>query len=85
MGTWVVKLGIAVGMATAVASFIPLLKLTLGNCFFEQGCGEYENLKLVGVGPASCLAGLAAAYLLVRVARLRVSHSASTSGKGNAA
>jgi uncharacterized membrane protein len=58
-----VKLGVVLGMATAAAAFFPILKLTMGKCFFEQGCGEHENLQLLGVLLASCLLGLVAAWI----------------------
>jgi RsiW-degrading membrane proteinase PrsW (M82 family) len=58
-----VKLGVVLGMVTTIAAFFPILKLTMGHCFFEQGCGEHENLRLLGVLLASCLSGLVAAWI----------------------
>ena len=48
-----VKLGVVLGMVATIAAFFPLLELTIGRCFFEQGCGEHENLRLLGVVLAS--------------------------------
>ena len=70
MNAVAVKVGVALGMVTAVASFMPLLKLFMGHCFFEQGCGNYENLQLVGVALVSCLVGLISAWCVTRVARI---------------
>jgi hypothetical protein len=62
-----VKLGVALGMVTTIATFFPVLKLTMGHCFFEQGCGDHENLQLLGVVLASCLLGLVAAWVAARL------------------
>ena len=62
-----VKLGVVLGMVTTVVACFPILKLTMGHCFFEQGCVEHENLQLLGVVLASCLAGLAVAWTAARL------------------
>lgn len=69
MNAVAVKLGVALGMVAAVASFLPLLKLFMGRCFFEQGCGNHETFQLVGVALVSCLVGFIAAWCVVRLAR----------------
>jgi hypothetical protein len=63
VNTSAVKLGVILGMVTAVAAFFPILKLTMGHCFFEEGCGDHENWQLLGVVLASCLSGLVAAWI----------------------
>jgi uncharacterized membrane protein len=72
MSTQGIKLGVALGMVTAIAALYPILKLTMGHCFFEQGCSPHEGLKVLGVFLASCVAGvvvaLAAAKLYTVVA-----------------
>lgn len=60
-------LGVVLGMTTTVAAFFPILKLTMGHCFFEQGCGNHENLQLLGVVLASCLSGLVVAWAAARL------------------
>lgn len=62
-----VKIGVVLGMVTTVASLLPILKLTMGHCFFEKGCGEYENLGLLGVVLASCFVGFVVALIAARL------------------
>jgi hypothetical protein len=62
-----VKLGVVLGMVTTIGAIFPILKLTMGHCFFEQGCGEHENLQLLGVVLTSCLLGLVAAWVTARL------------------
>jgi hypothetical protein len=66
-----VKVGVALGMAATVAALFPIFKLTMGHCFFEQGCGEHENLQLIGVVLASCMVGLAVAWIAARLVMAR--------------
>jgi hypothetical protein len=73
-----VKLGVILGMVTTVAACFPILKLTMGHCFFEQGCGEHENLQLLGVVLASCLAGLVVAWFAAHLYTMVASR-----GQGN--
>jgi len=72
MSTPGIKLGVALGMVTTVAALYPIFMLAMGHCFFEQGCGPHEGLKVLGVFSASCVAGvvvaLAAAKLYTVVA-----------------
>jgi positive regulator of sigma E activity len=62
-----IKLGVAAGMLTTVIVVFPLFKLFLGGCFFEQGCGEYEGMMVLGVILASCAMGGGAAYAVARL------------------
>ena len=71
-----VKLGVVLGMVTTIAAFFPILKLTMGHCFFEQGCGDHENLQLLGVVLASCLSGLIAAWVAARLYKMVASRGA---------
>jgi predicted outer membrane lipoprotein len=62
-----IKLGVALGMVTAVASFYPIFMLATGQCFFEQGCDPHEGLKILGVFLASCVAGVVVALAAAKV------------------
>jgi hypothetical protein len=73
MSTLVVKVGVALGTVAAVTSFLPMLKLLMGECFFEQGCGEHEGARLVGVALTSCLVGFVVALGTVRLVRMMAS------------
>lgn len=46
-------LGVAVGLFAAVWLGVPML----GDCFWEQGCGRYHDLKVIGAVLASGLGG----------------------------
>jgi hypothetical protein len=70
MSTMAVKVGVALGIVAAVVSFFPLFKLIMGECFFEQGCGEHENAQVIGVALASCLVGVVAAWGVARLVRM---------------
>jgi len=70
MSTLAVKVGVALGMVATVVSFFPLFRLLMGECFFEQGCGEYENVQVIGVALASCLVGVVAAWGVARLVRM---------------
>lgn len=67
MSRFGLKLGVAVGMATAIASFFPIFHLLMGDCFFEQGCGPHEYLQVIGVALVSCLVGFIAAWAVARL------------------
>ena len=75
MGTVGGKIGFGTGTVVGLLAVPSMMRLFLGDCFFEQGCGERETagLALVAVGSI----GVAiAAGLLVRLAMnklLRVS------------
>ena len=73
-----VKLGVVLGMVTTIATFFPVLKLIMGHCFFEQGCGDHENLQLLGVVLASCLLGLVAAWVAARLYTMVASRGTRT-------
>lgn len=40
--------------ATLIIAYF-LFDLFLSNCFFEQGCGEYEYLKIITIIIISCI------------------------------
>jgi len=69
------KIGVVLGMVTAVASLFPILNVTMGHCFFEQGCGEYEDLGLLGVVLASCFVGFVVAFIAARLYTMIASRS----------
>ena len=72
MSTPGTKLGVALGMVATSSALYPIFKLAMAHCFFEQGCGPHEGLKVLGVFFASGVAGvvvaLAAAKLYTAVA-----------------
>lgn len=49
--------------------FVPVLDLLMGDCFFEQGCGEYENVKLAGTFVATCFAASCVGWLVSRLVK----------------
>lgn len=63
------KLGVIVGLISIPFLFVPVLDLLMGHCFFEQGCGEHENLKLLGAFVATCFAAVCVGWLVSRLAR----------------
>ena len=67
MSTLAVKVGVALGIVAAAVSFFPILKLLMGECFFEQGCGKHENLQLIAVALASLSVGAIAAWGVARL------------------
>jgi hypothetical protein len=68
-----VKVGIVLGMVTAIAGFFPLFQLIFGDCFWEQGCEPHENVRVLGVILGSCFAGLVAGWLTAHFYTLLVS------------
>jgi hypothetical protein len=65
-----VKLGIAVGLAVAVFSAAPIIDILMGHCLWEQGCGKWEGLKMMGALILSCVAGMCAGWSVMRLFRL---------------
>jgi hypothetical protein len=61
-----VKIGVVPGMVATVTVLFPIFKLTMSHCF-DAGCGEYEDLKLLGVVLASCFVGLVVALIAARL------------------
>jgi hypothetical protein len=55
MGSLGSKIGFVTGVIIAITLAVPIVRLVVGDCFFEGGCGSYENAGLV----------LAAAVLIV--------------------
>jgi hypothetical protein len=67
MGTVGGKIGFGLGIVVGLLAVPSMIRLFLGDCFFEQGCGDSETagLALVVVGSI----GMAiAAGLLIRLA-----------------
>lgn len=64
------KLGVIVGLISIPFLFVPVLDLLMGDCFFEQGCGNHENLKLLGAFVVTCFAAVCVGWLVSRLARL---------------
>jgi hypothetical protein len=62
-------IAVAAGLLVTVLTVFPLFKLFMGGCFFEQGCGEYEGIQVIGVILVSCIAGMGTAYGLGRILR----------------
>jgi hypothetical protein len=62
-----IRLGVALGMLTTVAAILPIFMLAMGDCFFEQGCGPNEGLKILGVLLASCAAGVVVAVTAAKL------------------
>jgi hypothetical protein len=75
LGTIGGKLGLGAGIIAALATAEPAIALTPGSCFFEGGCGRYENLGLAAAALICLLVGLVVG-LLVRavVNQLASSH-----------
>jgi hypothetical protein len=67
MSTPGIRLAVALGMVTTVAAIYPIFMLAMGHCFFEQGCGPNEGLKVLGVFLASCVAGVIVALAAARL------------------
>lgn len=61
------KVGVAVAMIVSFLGLLPILHLFMGQCFFEQGCGEYEDLGLIGVVLASCAIGIFCGWGVARI------------------
>jgi len=64
------KAGIAVGMIAAIFLFFPVFRVLMGDCFFEQGCGEYEGIKLFVAFLTSCIIGYCVGWSTIRLIRL---------------
>jgi hypothetical protein len=67
MGTVGGKVGLVAGIIAGALATLPIIRLVLGRCFFEQGCGDREAIGLIAVGVGS-LAVAAAVGLVVRLA-----------------
>jgi hypothetical protein len=53
MTSLAVKMGVATGLVVIPCFVLPFIKIFMGDCFFEQGCGRYESLILFGSFVAS--------------------------------
>lgn len=69
MNAFHTKLSVIIGLISIPFLFVPVLDLLMGNCFFEQGCGEHETLKLLGVFVVTCFAAVCVGWLVSRLAR----------------
>lgn len=58
-----IAFGVTVGLFTAALIANAAFELFLADCFFEQGCGPSENLKIVGILLAACLPGVGAGWV----------------------
>jgi hypothetical protein len=43
------------GIVAGFAFFSFVFDVTLGSCFFEQGCGPYEGIKVAAIAAAAVL------------------------------
>lgn len=55
---------VAIGLFLSIISFPIVINAILGSCFFEQGCGEGESLKLLAAGFVCLFIGVASGLLL---------------------
>jgi|LauGreSBDMM110SN_4_FD.fasta_scaffold440413_1 uncharacterized membrane protein YphA (DoxX/SURF4 family) len=67
MSTLGIAVGVMVGIVAAGLFAIFLFQRSIGNCFFEQGCGPNENLTIVGIVLAAALMGGRAGWLSARL------------------
>lgn len=61
--------GIAAGLGAACLVIVPLVDLAVGACFWEQGCGPNQNLKLAVVLAAACGVGLVLGKLVAELVK----------------
>ncbi|WP_154667559.1 hypothetical protein [Niveispirillum irakense] len=64
-----VKIGVICGLTSIPLLIVFVLDLIVGNCFFEEGCGEYENFMLFLVFIGTCLLAACVGWLASRLAR----------------
>ena len=57
-----IALGLAVGILTAFLLTIPMIELFTCDSFWEQGCGPYHSLRLIGALTAAGIGGLFAGW-----------------------
>lgn len=57
-----IVVGVAAGFLTSFLLGVPMIEIFLGDCFWEQGCGQYHDLKFIGAVMASGLGGLLAGW-----------------------
>ncbi len=62
------KLGVVTGMIATPFFIEPVIKLLMGDCFFEQGC-EFETLKLFAAFAGSCVSGFCIGWIVYRATR----------------
>jgi hypothetical protein len=61
---------VTVAMATTLLLMFPMFTLLMGHCYFEQGCGRYEFIKIIGVFIATCVLGAFAGWGAVGIQAL---------------
>lgn len=66
MGTLGGKIGFVAGAAVAFLVSIDMIRLILGDCFFEEGCPN-ETVGLGAAAIASLLLGIAIGFLVKEV------------------
>ena len=69
------KIGIAVGIVATALLVIPMIKLLLGDCYFEQGCEPHETVKVIAslmaaLGVGAC-AGWSTSRLIYLIEKAR--------------
>ena len=70
MSTFGTRLGVAIGLIATPLFTLVIIDLLMGDCLFEQGCGRYENFKLVGAFLAACLVGACVGWLAASLFKL---------------
>lgn len=70
MGTLGGKIGFGFGLVLGVLALEPLIRLVLGACFFEQGCGDKETTGVALVAAGSITVAVVAGVLLREVINL---------------
>ena len=74
------KVGVAVALIVSFLGILPILHLFMGGCVFEQGCGEYEELGLIGVLLASCAVGICSGWAVARIITIAAERLAKSAG-----
>lgn len=59
MGTLGGKIGLVAGIITGAVTILPIIRLVLGDCFFEQGCGDNETVWVIASVLGAALIALA--------------------------
>lgn len=67
MSSFGVKLGVGIGIISAPLIMVGTFDLLLGRCYFEQGCGQYEGLKMLGAILTGLAGGACVAFVAARI------------------
>src|SRR5512138_200926 len=62
------RVAVGSGLVTTPFLVLPMINLLMGDCFWEQGCGRYESLKLAAAFLAACTGGVLVALCIGWVA-----------------